>query len=141
MKKRAIAIALVAFLGMVDTFYLSAKGSQPVPCRITGGCNDVLTSQYSKVAGIPLSTIGLVFYLTVFSLAVFELFGAAATLRWVFWLALPGLALSIVLVGIQAFVIRAYCEYCLASALLGTAIFFLCPWPKRGKPVEARPSA
>jgi uncharacterized membrane protein len=131
MKKRALAIALVAFLGMVDTFYLSAKGSQPVPCRITGGCNDVLTSQYSKVLGVPLSTIGLLFYLTIFSLAVFHAFGAADTLRWVFWLALPGLAISMALVGIQAFVLRAYCEYCLASAILETTIFFLSPWPRR----------
>jgi uncharacterized membrane protein len=131
MKNRALAIALVAFLGMVDTFYLSAKGSQPVPCRITGGCNDVLTSPYSKVAGVPLSTIGLLFYLSIFSLAVFQAFGVADSLRWVFWLALPGLAISMVLVGIQAFVLHAYCEYCLASALLETTIFFLSPWPKR----------
>ena len=131
MKNRAIAIALVAFLGMADTFYLSAKGSKPVPCRITGGCNEVLTSPYSKVAGIPLSTIGLVFYLAIFSLAVFQLFGSAETLRWIFWLALPGLLVSMVLVGIQAFVLHAYCEYCLGSALLETTIFFLSPWPRR----------
>ena len=131
MKGRAIAIALVAFLGMVDTFYLSAKGSQPVPCRITGGCNDVLTSSYSKVAGVPLSSIGLVFYLTIFSLAIFQIFDSARTLPWIFWLALPGLLISVALVGIQAFVLKAFCEYCLASALLVTTIFFLSPWPKR----------
>ena len=131
MKYRALAIALVAFLGMIDTFYLSAKGSQPVPCRITGGCNDVLTSQYSRVAGVPLSTIGLVFYLTVFSLAIFHAFGTADTLRWIFWLAMPGFVISVVLVGIQAFVLKAYCEYCLASAVLETAILLLSPWPHR----------
>jgi uncharacterized membrane protein len=131
MNKRAIAIALLAFLGMIDTFYLFAKGSQPVPCRITGGCNDVLTSKYSKVAGVPLSTIGLAFYLTLFSLAVFQLSGSGETLKWVFWLALPGLLISMVLVSIQAFVLHAYCEYCLASALLETTIFFVAPWPRR----------
>jgi len=137
MKGRAIAIALLAFLGMVDTFYLTAKGSQPVPCRITGGCNDVLTSPYSKVAGIRLSTIGLGFYLAIFSLAVFEVFGVADTLRGTFWLALPGLVVSAILVALQAFVIHAFCEYCLGSAILETMIFFLSPWPK--KRVAAQP--
>ena len=120
MKGRAIAIALLAFLGMVDTFYLTAKGSQPVPCRITGGCNDVLTSPYSKVAGIRLSTIGLGFYLTIFSLAIFEIFGVANTLRWTFWLALPGLVISAILVGLQAFVIHAFCA---ASKLVVATVF------------------
>jgi len=134
MKGRALAIVLIAFLGMVDTFYLSAKGSQPVPCRLTGGCNDVLTSPYSKIAGVRLSTIGLVFYFTIFCLAAFEAFAAAGTLKYVFWLAAPGLLASMVFVSLQAFVIHAFCEYCLASAVLETAIFFITPWPWRRMP-------
>jgi uncharacterized membrane protein len=67
----------------------------------------------------------LVFYLFVFSCAIFEAMGSAKTLRWITWPALGGFLTSLVLVGIQAFVLKAYCEYCLVSAGLVTTIFIL----------------
>jgi uncharacterized membrane protein len=126
MKTRALAIALVAFIGMVDTFYLSLKrDAGPIPCHVTRGCNDVLTSEFSELAGIPISWFGLLFYLFVFSAAVFEVSGSAKTLQWIFWPALAAFVISLVLTGIQAFVLRAFCEYCLVSAALVTTIFLL----------------
>jgi uncharacterized membrane protein len=80
---------------------------------------------YSEVAGIPLSWFGLAFYAGVFSAAVFEVFGGSQTLRLVFWPAAAALAVSASLTGIQVFILEAYCEYCLTSAGLSTAIFFL----------------
>jgi uncharacterized membrane protein len=126
MKTRALALALVAFIGMVDTFYLSLKrDTGPIPCHVTRGCNDVLTSEFSELAGIPISWFGLLFYLFVFSAAVFEASGSAKTLQWIFWPALAAFVISLVLTGIQAFVLRAFCEYCLVSAALVTTIFLL----------------
>jgi uncharacterized membrane protein len=56
---------------------------------------------------------------------VFQLSGND-TLRWLFWPALAGFLVSMTLVGIQAFIIQKYCEYCLASAAMVTTIFILC---------------
>jgi uncharacterized membrane protein len=126
MNKRVLAMALIAFLGMVDAFYLSIKrGSGHIPCHITHGCEEVLTSKYSEVAGVPLSWFGLGFYLAVFGCTVFELSGAAQAVRLVYWPAMAGFLLSVSLFSIQAFVLHAYCEYCLASAMLVTLIFIL----------------
>ncbi|HEX4996744.1 MAG TPA: vitamin K epoxide reductase family protein [Terriglobia bacterium] len=122
MNLRAAATAVVAFLGMVDAMFL-ASSHGPVPCRLTGGCNDVLHSAYSSVGGVPLPWFGLAFYLFAFSLAVLDLTGAGRALRWLFWPALAGFLVSVGLVGIQAFVLKAFCEYCLASAGLVTTIF------------------
>lgn len=134
MNWRAILIATLAFVGMIDTFYLSAKrGSGPIPCNITTGCNDVLTSAYSELGGIPISWFGLVFYVVVFSLSVFALSGMPGTLSWIFWPASAAFLVSVLLTGIQAFALKAYCEYCLASAALSTAIFLLSPSPRRHK--------
>ena len=56
MKLRPMLIALLAFIGMIDALYLSIKrNSGPIPCHITRGCTDVLTSKYSEVAGVPLT--------------------------------------------------------------------------------------
>jgi uncharacterized membrane protein len=139
MKIRQLGIAFLAFIGMVDTFYLSMKrNAGPIPCHITRGCTDVLTSKYSEVAGIPLSWFGLAFYFTVLSLAVFNIFGdpqrpAKSPFQVVFYLSGVGLVISALLVGIQAFVLKAYCEYCLLSAGLVLAIFLLCPNPSPHK--------
>ena len=133
MRIRPLGIALLAFFGMVDALYLSIKrNAGPIPCHITHGCTEVLTSKYSEVAGIPLSWFGLAFYLTVFSLAIFTLFdeskdSPALPLRLVFYLSGLALIISALLVGIQAFVLRQFCEYCLLSAALVLSIFLLSP--------------
>jgi uncharacterized membrane protein len=130
MSKRAVGIALLSFVGMFDALYLSLKrNAGPIPCHVTRGCTDVLTSRYSELMGIPLSVFGLIFYVTVFSLAVFQISGVGKTLNWVFWPAAAGVLISAILVGIQAFALKAYCEYCLLSAILDLSIFLLSPHP------------
>jgi uncharacterized membrane protein len=47
----------------------------------------------------------------------------------VFYLSGVALIISALLVGIQAFILKAYCEYCLLSALLVLSIFLLTPNP------------
>jgi uncharacterized membrane protein len=131
MKGRPLAIAVLSFLGMIDALYLSIKHGSSVPCTITHGCEQVLTSRFAEIQGLPISWIGLAFYLTVFCCAVFELFDVAKTMRLVFWLGLAAFLISLVLVGLQAFVIQAYCQYCLGSALLVTSIFLVSAWKSR----------
>ena len=129
MRIRTLALVLVAFLGLVDTLYLGMKRGKPVPCSITTGCEEVLNSKYSAVAGIPISWFGFAFYLSVFSAGIFALFGSESLLKMIFWATLPAFLISAGLLGIQAFVLRAYCQYCLASAVLVTLIFVCSPKP------------
>jgi uncharacterized membrane protein len=124
MNKHLVAIAFAAFLGMIDTFYVSIKHAQgPVPCHVTMGCEEVLNSRYSEVSGIPISWVGLVFYLCVFSGTVFEISGVMRTRGLIFAAALAAFLVSLALFVIQAFVLHAFCEYCLLSATLSTVIF------------------
>jgi uncharacterized membrane protein len=129
-KTRAIILLLLAFLGLVDTLYLGIKRGKPVPCSITTGCEEVLNSKFSAVGGIPISWFGFAFYLSVFSAAAFAAFSDDdRLLRLAFWPALAGFAISLGLVGVQAFVLRAWCQYCLVSAALTTLIFIASPKP------------
>jgi uncharacterized membrane protein len=139
MKIRPLVIALLAFMGTIDALYLSIKrGAGPIPCHITHGCENVLTSKYSVVAGVPLSWFGVVFYVTILSLAIFSIFGESETvserpLRLIFYLSGAALIVSALLVGIQAFVLKAFCEYCLLSAALVLTMFLVCPNPRPNK--------
>ena len=124
MRLTLFVIAVLAFLGMVDSLYLSiTRPLGPLPCNITSGCNAVLSSEYSEVGPIPLSWIGLGYYVAVFSAAIIQLSGAARTFHLLLLPASLALATSIVLTGIQAFVLKEYCDYCLGSAVLSVGIF------------------
>src|ERR1700740_1977131 len=119
MKARCAVIAILAFTGMVDALYLSIKrNAGPIPCHVTRGCTDVLTSKYSAIAGVPLSWFGLAFYVTIFSLAVFKIMEdpehpLTQPVSGIFYLSGAALIVSALLVGVQAFILKAYCEYCL----------------------------
>src|ERR1051326_2136135 len=112
MKIRPARIAVLAFIGMVDALYLSIKrNAGPIPCHVTRGCTDVLTSKYSEVAGIPLSWFGLAFYFAIFSLVIFTMFEdpehrLSQLSGWIFYLAGAALIISAFLVGIQAFILK-----------------------------------
>jgi len=124
MRKLYIAAALLSLLGLADALYLTIEHvtGQSVKCTIISGCSEVLSSSYAVVAGIPLAALGAAAYFTVFSLATLAAFGyrAAGTLLT------PVIAamffVSIWLIYLQAFVIREFCQYCLFSAAITTAL-------------------
>ena len=110
--------AVVALVGVADAVYLTVHHltAEPVPCGITGGCETVLTSSYAEIAGIPLAAFGAAAYFAAFSLALLAAFGNRMT-----WL-LFGVQVTLMaaftgwLLYLQAYVIGAFCQFCLLSA-------------------------
>ena len=131
-RKRTLHIvtALVSLLGLADAIYLTVEHitGQSVRCTIVAGCQEVLSSSYSVLFGLPLAAIGAAAYFSVFSLATLAAFGY----RFAGQLLLPLVAVmcisSIWLIYIQAFVIRAYCQYCLLSAAVSFVLTILVFW-------------
>ena len=112
--------ALLSVLGLADAIYLTIEHvtGQSVRCTIIAGCSEVLSSSYAVVAGIPLALIGAAAYFSVFSLATLAAFGY----RWAATLLTPVtvamFVVSLWLFYLQAFVIRAFCQFCLFSAAI-----------------------
>ena len=127
MRKLYIAAALLSLLGMADALYLTVEHvtGQSVKCTIISGCSEVLSSPYAVVAGIPLAALGAAAYFTVFSLATLAAFGyrAAGTLLTPILSAM--FVVSLWLIYLQAFVIRQFCQYCLFSAAITSALLLL----------------
>ena len=124
MRKLYVVAALLSLVGLADALYLTIEHitGQSVRCTIISGCSAVLSSPYAVVAGIPLAAVGAAAYFTVFSLAILTLFGYlwAAKLMQVMVFTMFGLSLW--LIYLQAFVIREFCQYCLLSAAITTAL-------------------
>jgi uncharacterized membrane protein len=134
MKGRLLpAFILVAFLGFVDASYLAFNAIMNIatPCVISEGCDAVTTSAYSRIFGIPVAILGAGYYLIVF-VAASRLWqaGDIRIARFMPLLTSVGLVASIWFVSVQAFVLQAWCSFCLLSALIST-ILFIMSWKVR----------
>ena len=114
------AAALLALIGLADSIYLTIEhlAGRSVPCTVTGGCEQVLNSPYATVAGLPLSGLGALAYFTAFSLATLAAFGYRKAADLLVILVVLMLAVSVYLFILQAFVIKAFCQFCLLSAAI-----------------------
>lgn len=121
-------IGALSLIGFADAVYLTAKhylgGS--LNCFLVSGCDTVTTSAYATWGPLPVALLGTLFYVAIFLLVLLYLDrGWALAPRLLFWLALVGFLDSLHFIFVQAFVLRAWCIYCLLSAVIATLIF-LC---------------
>jgi uncharacterized membrane protein len=127
MKKLYAVAALLSLVGLADALYLTIEHvtGQSVRCTILAGCSAVLSSPYAVVAGIPLAAIGAAAYFSVFSLATLAAFGYRSAGKILMVLVIAMFLVSLWLIYLQAFVIREFCQYCLLSALITTALLII----------------
>lgn len=95
-------------------------------CNInaTFDCDIVNRSSYSKVAGIPVALAGLVAYVLIGCLAMFQR-GEPETPALILLLGSSGLAFSVYLTYVEAQVLRSFCLLCLTSLVAITLITVL----------------
>ena len=124
-----MAVALLSLVGAFVAFYLLAANMgwmPPVPCG-TGDCATVQSSKYAKVGPVPVSGIGLVGYVGLLALALAglqeRLFRSRLIPFLLFGGALFGVLFSGYLTYLEAAVIKAWCRYCVASAIIITIVF------------------
>src|SRR5215207_11724475 len=121
-------VALVALVGLVDASYLTAEhlSGNSVRCMIVSGCDEVLQSSYSTVAGgVPVAAVGLAAYFAVFSLATLAAFGYDGARKLLTPLVAVMFLATLWFLYLQAFVIKAFCTYCLISAAVTTVLTLL----------------
>lgn len=124
----AVFILVVALIGFADAAYLTVEHYQGVipPCTVVSGCETVLTSPYSVIAGVPVSLLGALFYLAIL-VGVFTYLEShkTAPLKWAMLLTVFGLLFSLWFVYVQGVILAAWCLYCIGSALTSTILFVI----------------
>ena len=115
-----ILIAVLSLCGLADAIYLTIEHitGQSVRCTIVAGCSEVLSSSYAVIGGYPLASIGALAYFTVFSFSILALFGYRIASQLLILLVLAMCLVSLWLIYLQAFVIHAFCQFCLLSAII-----------------------
>lgn len=95
-----------------------------VPCDITKGCEAVLSSKYSSLFGLPLSVWGVAYFSAV-------IFTALLANHYNLWRKIltallgVGALMSLGFLGIQFFIIKKICQYCLTTDILGIILLLL----------------
>lgn len=118
---RTIAYALVAFLalaGLADATYLTVQAltGETALCNGASGCFKVLGSSYARIGNVPLASLGVVAYFTVFCCGILAAFKYSYAPRIFAWVVSVMFATTLWLLYVQAFVLHAFCRYCLFSA-------------------------
>lgn len=131
--KLYVTAAIVSLIGLADAIYLTVEHvtGQSVRCTIVAGCSEVLSSPYAVVAGVPLAMIGAAAYFSVFSFATLAAFGYRVAAKLLTALVLVMFLVSLWLIYLQAFVIHAFCQFCLLSAAVATALTVIVLFARR----------
>lgn len=116
--------AILSVAGLADAVYLTVEhlSGRSVRCTVTNGCSEVLGSPYAVLAGYPLALFGAFAYFTAFSLATLAAFGSERAGKLLAVLVAFMFAMTLWLLYLQAFVLEAYCQYCLLSAAITTLL-------------------
>jgi uncharacterized membrane protein len=116
--------------------YIHYAGIKPLCGRNGGGCEIVQTSEYSKLAGVPVALIGLIGYVAILAslLAPESERTRFATVA----LTVVGWGFSMYLTYREVFSIKNICEWCVSSAVIVFVLMCLSIWRfLRGEPVPA----
>lgn len=113
-----LLIIIFSCIGLLDTIYLSYHSltKTDVYCLFfpKRWCMKVQHSKFSKTFGIPNGYLGLLMYVLILILTLLFLYASAP-----FWpiatLVTIGFLFSLYFLFIQAFVLRAFCTWCVVS--------------------------
>jgi uncharacterized membrane protein len=128
---RWAALAVLAMAGMGVASYLtySHYANQPIACAGLSGCQAVENSEYSKVVGIPVAVLGMLFCAGLLALVVARLARLPLTDEWApvaaFSMTLAGVAFAAYLTYIELFVVENVCLWCASFATIITIAWLI----------------
>jgi uncharacterized membrane protein len=117
----------ISLIGFLDAVYLTVSHyTGHISCSVITGCQEVLTSQYSEIFGIPLALLGAAYYLFILISSLIYIDNQNKYSKLILsYIPITGFLFSLYLVYLMFFVINALCQYCLLSATTSTLLFIL----------------
>jgi len=127
-----VLILIFSGIGILDTLYLSYHSIKktPVACWFfpEEWCRKVQASPQSKTFGIPNSFLGLAMYVSIFVSTLLFMQGVVPFF-FISVIVTIGFLFSMYFTYVQARVLRAFCTWCVLSAInfivLFVAVYFL----------------
>ncbi|MBP1922385.1 putative membrane protein [Halorubrum alkaliphilum] len=121
------SVAVVGWLVsvMLTSIHLFALPSVPADAPVAGSI-EVITSQWAYVFGVPLATLGALYYLTTIAMALWWFDTRHPLIIKILTpITASGVAFSAYFVYLQLFVIGEICPFCMVSAAATVILFGL----------------
>ncbi|MBE0671286.1 MAG: vitamin K epoxide reductase family protein [Anaerolineales bacterium] len=124
------AMLALVIVGLLVSIYMTIYKvtSNDSMCLGSGDCSTVNASRYSEVNGIPVAIIGVLGYVAILGVLVFEnrnsFFRQNGTLL-VFGMALTGFIFTVWLIYVEIALLKAICPFCVTSQVAMTIIFII----------------
>lgn len=122
-------MVLLGLSGFVLASFIHNKKSKKkkLVCPMRSNCETVIHSDYSKLFGIHVEVLGMLYYSFIaFAYGIYHLIYLPYILLIILSLiSLSAVIISTYLISIQAFVIKQWCTWCIFSAMLSVSIFGL----------------
>ena len=119
-------LIIAGTIGFLISAYIlySKKTNTPLICPSSQGCNDVVNSKYGKLFGFENTYIGILFYLIVIAYGTADrnIFKEDVVYHSLVGASILSVLFSLYLTSVQAFVLKKWCYYCLASTLVSILI-------------------
>lgn len=122
-KTIAFTFALVGLFISIYLLWVYASPSHPLVCLGTG-CDEVRASRFAHFFGVPTPAFGVAFY-GLLAILMFAEAAGRKLHRAILLLAAIGFVVAATLTGVEAFVIHAWCAWCVGQAIAVTLILVL----------------
>lgn len=133
--------AVLALFGLADAVYLTAEhlSGAGVECGASMGCGEVLGSSYAMIGHVPLAALGALAYFAAFSAATLAAFGYRRAPAFFAAIVSVMFGMTLWLLYVQAFVLHAFCRYCLVSAALTLGLAAVAVLTRGGRIAARKP--
>jgi uncharacterized membrane protein len=111
---------IVSLAGLADATYLTVQAltGETLGCGGSPDCFRVLGSSYARVGGVPVALVGTAAYFSAFAFATFAAFGYVRARTFLIPTVGAMFLATLWFLYVQAFLLHAYCRYCLFSAAI-----------------------
>ena len=125
-------LLMLSVIGFAVSFYIyySKKYDKPLYCPVGGDCDAVVKSKYGKTFGIENTVPGMLYYVLIFvyGIVVFinrNLFKGDIIYYSLVSASIGSVLFSVYLTGVQAFVLKKWCDYCIVSSIASVLILIM----------------
>ena len=120
-------LIFLSLIGIGISFYLYyyKTHDKKIFCVIGQDCNAVVKSRYGKTFGMENTLVGMLYYALILvygSGADQNLFKEYIIYYSIVIISIASVLFGVYLAGIQAFVLKKWCDYCIASSIVSLLI-------------------
>ncbi len=126
---KSFYLIILSLIGFAVSFYIyySKKYNKHMYCPLGNDCDAVVKSKYGETFGIENTIPGMLYYLLIFFYGITlllnrNIFKDNIIYYFIVGASIGSVLFSVYLTGVQAFILKKWCDYCIISTIASLLI-------------------